>query len=245
MNQEFLTKLKQKVARESYSQKPVDAKLLMSLLDVANHAPSRFNLQPWHFVVVQNKNLKKLLFHVAQGQTALLEAPCTIVLVADPDAWKKPFERVLKLSVEEGALDKKRAKIYRKNIQSYFSTGPWGLRGLFKRMILPLRSMRNPTPNFVATKREIKDYVISQSMLAAGSLIVAAKASDLSLSIIQSFDETRLKKLLNIPKHMSVPLLLPIGYSLEIDNTSVREVRFPVEDKTSVDLFGNTIRKQA
>ena len=79
-------------------------------------------------------------------------------------------------------------------------------------------------------------------MLAAGSLVVAAKASGLTISVIQSFDENRLKKLLNIPKHMCVPLILPIGYPLEIDDRSAREVRFPIEDKASIDLFGNTLR---
>ena len=35
------------------------------LLNLANCAPSGYNLQPWSFVVVRDETLKKLLFFVA------------------------------------------------------------------------------------------------------------------------------------------------------------------------------------
>lgn len=37
---------------------PVEKEKLLQILDAARVAPSACNFQPWHFVVIQNKNLK-------------------------------------------------------------------------------------------------------------------------------------------------------------------------------------------
>jgi 5,6-dimethylbenzimidazole synthase len=62
MSDKLLEKLRLKLAREEFSQKPIPDELMEKLLDAANHAPSGFNMQPWHFLLLKDPNLKNFVF---------------------------------------------------------------------------------------------------------------------------------------------------------------------------------------
>jgi nitroreductase len=49
----------------SYDSRPVPRELLMTIIEAANQAPSGMNAQPWRFVVVEDKSLKKKLVETA------------------------------------------------------------------------------------------------------------------------------------------------------------------------------------
>ena len=69
--------------------------------------------------------------------------------------------------------------------------------------------------------------------------MIAAKGAGLDTCPMEGFDEFRIKRLLNIPQHMRVPIIVPIGFSLEIEEEAVRSIRLPIESKISIDRFGN------
>ncbi len=49
----------------SYKATPIPKDTLLTLIEVANHAPSGMNTQPWRFVVVEDKDFKKKLLAAA------------------------------------------------------------------------------------------------------------------------------------------------------------------------------------
>ncbi len=242
MNDNLLEKLKLKPAREDFSQRPVPDDLMGKLLDAANHAPSGFNMQPWHFLLLEDSNLKKLCYHIALEQRPVLEAPVTVIFIADPTAWKGPYSEVLRLGVESGALSKDEASMFRQSMNLFFDSGLWGLKGLLRRITMPYERMAKPTARYHCSKAETEAWVNSQTMFAAGSFYVTARAAELTTSVIMNFDEKRLKKLLGIPKEMIVPIMISTGYLLDEETPRVKEVRFPIDDKVSRNLFGNTRR---
>jgi len=53
------------------------------LIDAARHAPSAGNIQPWEFVVVRDREVKRDLAAAALDQSFIEEAPIVIVVCAD------------------------------------------------------------------------------------------------------------------------------------------------------------------
>lgn len=67
----------------SFKPDPVPDELLEKVLDAGRWAPSAGNLQPWEFIVVKDKEVKKQLTRAALGQSFVFEAPVDIVVCAN------------------------------------------------------------------------------------------------------------------------------------------------------------------
>lgn len=78
-----------------YLPTPIPEADLRELLRLAGRAPSAYNVQPWRFVVVQDRAVKALLADAAFGQEQVLRAPATIVMYSDmQDAIERMPEAV-------------------------------------------------------------------------------------------------------------------------------------------------------
>ena len=234
--------IRNRYSQRRFSQKEVSDSLLFELLELANRAPSGYNIQPWHFILVRDQEVKSLLSHVALDQKQIIEAYTTVVFVADPDAWRSTYPRVLKNSIAAGTISEKYADFSRRNVSMLFRTGPVGLFGLMKKITIPLRRFKQPTPQLITSKADADAYVRSHTMLAAATFMIAASGAGLSTCPIEGFDEYRLKRLLAVPKHMSVPMIICVGYAIDGDE-QIRSYRLPLVTKLSTDLYPNKLEK--
>lgn len=77
-----------------------------SLIDLARHAPSAFNLQNWRFIAVHSKDAKAKLLPLAYAQEKVVDAAVTFIVcgILDPH---KTISDSLRPSVEAGILDEK------------------------------------------------------------------------------------------------------------------------------------------
>ncbi len=66
-----------------YKDTPVSDDLIQKLLRSAYLAPSGHNTQPWHFIIVNDVELKEEISKVSHNQKWMLSAPLFIVCVAD------------------------------------------------------------------------------------------------------------------------------------------------------------------
>lgn len=233
--------IRQRVSVRRFSTAEIPDALMLELLDLANHAPSGFNLQPWYFLLVRNPELKQLMRQIAMNQPQVAEAPAVVVFVSDPNAWKNTYDQVLELGLRARNIDASRVKRYRDNVHLLFRTGPLNIFGFAKRLAIPIRRLLRPTPNVITSPQEASAYVRSQTMLAASTFMLAAKAAGLGTSPIEGFDEERLKKLLAIPGAMTVPLLIAVGYPLD-EASLMPTARLPIGEKVRIDLFPNRLR---
>ncbi len=86
----FLDLAKKRRSIRRYEQHDIDDATLERILEAARFAPSGNNSQPWRFIVVRDRAIKKKLFTAAEGQVSLTEAPVTIAVIGDISAKLKP-----------------------------------------------------------------------------------------------------------------------------------------------------------
>ncbi len=234
---ELLKAIFERQSIRRFSQREVSDDLLFQLIEAANRAPSAYNLQPWHFIVIRDAATRRLLSHIAMNQRQLIEAPVTVVFVANTLAWRHEYARVLSRSVDTGAMTSAHAQYYRKSVDLMFRTGPFGILALAKRIAVPIRRFRKPTPGLLSSSHEISGFVCAQTMLAASTFMIAAQALGLDTCPIQGFDEYRIRRLLRLPSEMVVPIIIPLGYRLDAE-PSQQSWRYPIHEKMHVNVFG-------
>jgi len=69
----------------SFTNEPVDDKLIGVMLHAATHAPSAGNTQDWMFIVVKDKEIKEKLADAALKQDFIHSAPVVIVVCMDKE----------------------------------------------------------------------------------------------------------------------------------------------------------------
>jgi nitroreductase len=63
-----------------YQAKPIDKKLLEKLVDAGRRAPTARAVEPWEFVVVQNRETLKKLGEIANTGSFIKDAACCIAV---------------------------------------------------------------------------------------------------------------------------------------------------------------------
>jgi nitroreductase len=66
-----------------YKDTAVENELILKLIRSASLAPSGNNTQPWHFIIVDDVELKEKIAKVSHNQKWMLSAPVFIICVAD------------------------------------------------------------------------------------------------------------------------------------------------------------------
>ncbi len=66
-----------------YRADDVPDEVIMHAIDLARHAPSAGNLQPWEFVIVRDSQVKEKLYEASYQQAHVINAPVLIVVCAD------------------------------------------------------------------------------------------------------------------------------------------------------------------
>ncbi len=86
---------KRKSIRE-YRPESIPDDVLHRVFEAARLAPSGKNLQPWKFIVVRDKELKKRLIKAAVGQSFIARAPLIVVACGFPDHCYSRMGRYMK-----------------------------------------------------------------------------------------------------------------------------------------------------
>lgn len=68
----------------NYASRPIPDEVLARLCQALRMAPSACNLQPWHFVLVSDPDLRQQLAHAANDQHFIAAAPVTVVACGLP-----------------------------------------------------------------------------------------------------------------------------------------------------------------
>src|SRR6266436_2264496 len=98
--------IKERRATPNFEDVPIHSADLEKIIRAGLEAPSSYNLQPWRFVVVRDREQKKKLRQAAFGQPKVEEASAVIVACGDPEGWKDgDLEEMLRISAEHGFSD--------------------------------------------------------------------------------------------------------------------------------------------
>lgn len=89
-----------------FKNEPVPVEALKAVLEAGRRAPSYENVQPWHFILVEDNVMKEKLSQLAAGQKQVVKAPALIVVCGDLSAWDKPKNRAALLELVEAGVMK-------------------------------------------------------------------------------------------------------------------------------------------
>ena len=94
-----------------YQEEPVSEDSLRAVLEAGRRAPSWENVQPWHFIVIEDKEMKAKMSQLAARQKHVARAPAVIAVCGDLSAWDKPKNRAALLELVEAGVIKITAEI--------------------------------------------------------------------------------------------------------------------------------------
>ena len=190
---------------------PIPVGLLERLVDAARWAPSGYNLQPTHFVLVTDADTRKRLCPACMAQAPIREAPAVLVLAGDGRVADRHFEDVLAMDRQAGATSPEYETLLRRVVPLAFSRGPAGFGWLWKTTLLPIVRLFRPIPDLPAVHKTF--WLTKQVMLCAMNFMLLAESAGLSTLPMEGFDERRVKKVLGIPRCHVVPVVIAVGYA--------------------------------
>jgi nitroreductase len=98
--------IQKRVTIRRWKPAPVEKEKIVRVLEAGRRAPSWGNVQPWRYIVVQDKARIAELAKVAGGQPHLRTAPVVIVCCGFMEAFSRKMHREsLKQLIEAGVMD--------------------------------------------------------------------------------------------------------------------------------------------
>jgi nitroreductase len=182
--------IKERRATPSFEDVPIHTADLEKIVRAGLEAPSGYNLQPWRFVVVRDREQRKKLCQAAFGQPKVEEASAVIVACGDPQGWKEgDLEEMLRMSAEHGSPDAAQERVRR--AVTGFLGSPAGEAGGLK-------------PSFDL-------WANRHTMIALTTMMWAAETLGYDTAPMEGFMEDQVKALLKIPERVRVVAFLAIG----------------------------------
>ena len=169
------------------SKRDVSEELLDKVIDLAAKAPSSFNLQPWNLMVLRDTATKEKLKALAWAQPKVVEAPVTLIVLADKDGWQAGHPTV------------------EKNWQEMLDSGAMGpdQRDWF---LDAAKSLYGWSPEASLA------FASKNTGFFAMGLMYAATSLGLETHHMDGFDHEGVREAFNIPDNYWIPLLLAVGY---------------------------------
>lgn len=177
--------------------------ILRELIEVANLAPSSFNLQPWEVIVVTDPEKKRILRRCAFDQPKVEEASAVLIIIADPEAVEQHINNVLDSWQSLGYIKPEARDNY----------------------IAVAANLYGPVDSL---KRKL--FAVKNASLFAMTLMLAAKGFGFDTHPMDGFDEECIKKEFNIPEKKLIPMLIAVGYLREGINLLPRAWRKNLEE---------------
>ncbi len=210
--------VKDRRATPSFEDVPIHSADLEKIIRAGLEAPSGYNMQPWRFVVVRNREQKKKLRQAAFGQAKVEEASAVIVACGDPLGWKNgDLDEMLRIS-EQHAFPPESSKRVRDAVTNLLGNAPGKAGGL--------------EPDFGI-------WVNRHTMIAFTTMMWTAEALGYDTAPMEGFMEDQVRAVLKIPGHVRIVALLAIGRLKGTDKPYAG--RFPVQRTTFAEEWGKGI----
>ncbi|PTX92226.1 hypothetical protein DB346_25140 [Verrucomicrobia bacterium LW23] len=190
---------------------PLPQGLIEQLLTAAQWAPSGYNLQPTHFIVIDSPALKKKLRPACMGQSQVEEAPAVVLFAGNRNALQHNMEATLQADLDAGAITPAYARQIRRFIQLALDPGLGGTGWMWKAFLAPVGKIMMPVPSIPAVQKTY--WLGKQAALCAMNFMLAAHAAGLATVPMEGFDESRVRAVCELPAHLHVVLVVPVGYA--------------------------------
>ena len=194
-----------------YSEKKVPTEVMNKAIDAALLAPNSSNMQTWQFHWVRTEKNKKDLATACLGQGSAATAQELIVVSVCPLLWKKITNDILQNAVPEG-MQKQMQEYYGKLIPFLYG---WQFLAPIKWLLFNIIGIFKPTPRKPWSMRDREEICIKSAALACQNFMLAISAQGFDSCPMEGFDESRVKKILNLKFRDRVVLVISVGERVE------------------------------
>lgn len=205
MNSKIIEALNWRYATKQFdTSKKINESDLDELLEVLRLTPSSFGLQPWKFIVVENKELRNKILPNAWNQTQITDASHLIVLCAKTDVSEEYIAEFIKETAKTRNIPVDSIKGYQDMMVGF-------RKGL--------------------SKEQISEWTKKQAYIALGMLLQSAAMKKIDSCPMEGFNPKAVNEILNLDKEgLTSVVLCPLGYRSENDKTAhYKKVRFSKE----------------
>ena len=213
-----LTKtIKERCCLRNFNNKKPSKEQLTSILEAGRLAPSWVNVQPWHFIVVQDKETIDLLAELSFDQGHVKGANTLIVCCGLLDTWNEDQYKATILT---------RPNLPEEKVNFLMTTPAFNPKLLGQEAVL-LRTVEEITYAIAYMTLEIENQGLSGCIIGGiGNPLTKSK---------EDIHEKACKKL-NMPKNSLIVAILVVGYS---DEEKPEKVRKDFNQVISFNTFGN------
>lgn len=180
--------LRRRATRKFDPSRPLPADLLVRILGLASHAPSSYNLQPWRFLVVRSERNRQRLRACAFNQPKVSEAPVVVIVLGYVRGFETDVGPMLDRRVALGGMRPEAAAEVRGRVSASLGKHP-----------------------------DLASWALRSSMLAAGTMMIAAQGLGVDSAPMEGFDASKIKAEFGVPDDHVVCCLVALGYALERD----------------------------
>ena len=179
--------LVQRRAQRHFRPDPLPEGAIERIVGLANHTPSGFNICPIRIVCVTDADAKKRLRAACFNQAQIEEAPASLVVLSDHEAWKRWPEQRERL-VGQGLLPAEVGDFMAKTVAGYFES---------------------------LDEVERRVWAQRQAGLFSMSLMLATEAIGLNSCPMEGFLAPMVREAVEVDERYDVGLVLPIGYGTD------------------------------
>lgn len=179
----FLELNKKRHAVKTFNDKAVDYKDLRTAIEIATLAPSANSIQPWKFVVVEDKKAE-LAEHLPEiNKKQVEQAQYVVAIFTDTDLVQRS-RKIARIGVK--SLSNDMLGYYMETLPARFAEFDDKRKG---------------------------EYLALNAGIVAMNLVLALTDQDISSNIILGFDKSSTNDILEIDKRFRPELLITVGYS--------------------------------
>ncbi len=178
-----------------YRDEPVPEEVIHKAVEHALLAPNSSNLQPWRFVWVKSPQKKKELVRACLGQSAARTAPELVVALARTKSWSKVQKEMIHV-LKENDAPKGAFAYYEKIVPLAYGQGPFGLKGLIKKIVIFFRGLLKPTPRGPTSQADMRVWAHKSTALGCENFMLSIRAQGYDTCPMEGFDEVRVREVL-------------------------------------------------
>lgn len=198
MNNEFIKAMDFRHACKVFDEsKNISKDNLDFILEVGRKSPSSFGMEPWKFLVVQNKQIKEEIRKVCWNQVQVTSCSELIIVLAKIEDVKPssgtPLKRFKRREMPQDKLD------------------------------FYLDLYANHLKQTLSSDDNIYAWTARQTYIAAANMMSAAASINIDSCPIEGFEKDNLEKLLKLDTtKYQVAMVLPFGYRINEQSTQLR-----------------------
>ncbi|MBS1983673.1 MAG: nitroreductase family protein [Bdellovibrionales bacterium] len=204
---DFFEAIRSRRSVRKYTAKPVPREVVQRALDAALLAPNSSNMQTWQFYWVRNAAKKQKLVEACFGQSAAATAQELVAIVAAPRVWRRNQQEMLRHLRE--------TKAAKRMFQYYGQLIPflYGYQWLapVKWLLFNVLGLFKPMARTPWSRRDRQEVAVKSAALAAENFMLAIAAQGFASCPMEGFDESRVKKILDLRCGDRVVMICSVG----------------------------------